>query len=58
MKSQLATQLRLNRALRVGRVPNVVVGVLNALESIGAQVYFMVVGTHALYAYETAAGDA
>ena len=56
LKSQLATQQRLNRALRVGRVPNVVVGVLNALESMGVQEHFMVVGTHALYAYETAAG--
>ncbi len=56
LKSQLATQQRLNRALRVGRVPNVVVGVLNALESMGVQENFMVVGTHALYAFETAAG--
>jgi hypothetical protein len=56
LKAQLATQQRLNRALRVGRVPNVVVGVINALESIGVQEHFMVVGTHALYAYDTAAG--
>lgn len=56
LKAQLSTQQRLNRALRVGRVPNVVVGVLNALESMGVQEHFMVVGTHALYAYETAAG--
>lgn len=56
LKVQLATQQRLNRALRVGRVPNVVVGVLNALENMGVQEHFMVVGTHALYAYETAAG--
>lgn len=56
LKSQLATQQRLNRALRVGRVPNVVVGVLNALEGMGVQDHFMVVGTHALYAFEAAAG--
>jgi hypothetical protein len=56
LKAQLATQQRLNRALRVGRVPNVVVSVINALENIGVQEHFMVVGTHALYAYETAAG--
>ena len=56
LKAQLATQQRLNRALRVGRVPNVVVGVINALDNIGVQDHFMVVGTHALYAYETAAG--
>ena len=56
LKAQLTTQQRLNRALRVGRVPNVVVGVINALDNIGVQDHFMVVGTHALYAYETAAG--
>jgi hypothetical protein len=33
LKAPLATQQRLNRAQRVGRVPNVVVGVINALES-------------------------
>ncbi|MDR7305289.1 GSU2403 family nucleotidyltransferase fold protein [Rhodoferax saidenbachensis] len=56
LKTQLATQQRLNRAMRVGRVPNVVVGVINALENIGLQEHFLVVGTHALYAYESAAG--
>lgn len=49
-------QRRLNRALRVGRVPNVVVGVLNALDAAGLSEHFMVVGTHALYAYESACG--
>lgn len=56
LKMQLATQERLNRALRVGRVPNVVVGIINALESIGVEEHFMVVGTHVLYAYESASG--
>ena len=56
LRAQLLTQQRLNRALRVGRVPNVVVGIINALEIIGVQEHFLVVGTHALYAYETAAG--
>ena len=46
----------MNRALRVGRVPNVVVKVLQALERAGFADHFMVVGTHALYAYESAAG--
>ncbi len=46
---------RLNKALKVGRVPNVVVNVLNALEAAGLGPHFMVVGTHALYAYATAA---
>jgi len=56
LKAQLATQQRLNRAHRVGRVPNIVVGVLNALAKAGVDVHFLVVGTHALYAFEAAAG--
>jgi len=56
LKAQLATQQRLNRAHRVGRVPNIVVGVLNVMEKAGVDTHFLVVGTHALYAYETAAG--
>lgn len=49
-------QRRLNRALRVGRVPAIVIGVLNALEAAGLSAHFMVVGTHSLYAYESACG--
>ena len=56
LKSQLVIQQRLNRAQRVGRVPNIVVSVLNALDSAGLQENFKVVGTHALYAFEIAAG--
>lgn len=56
LKAQLVVQQRLNRAHRVGRVPNIVVGVINALENAGVQEHFMVVGTHALYAFEMAAG--
>lgn len=47
---------KLNRVYRVGRTPAVVVRCLNALEKAGLSEQFMVVGTHALYAYETAAG--
>ena len=47
---------RLNKALKVGRVPNVVVSVLQAIEEAGLAQHFTVVGTHALYAYESAAG--
>lgn len=47
---------RVNRALRVGRTPNVVVDTLNALAQAGLQAHFLTVGTHALYAYETACG--
>lgn len=49
-------QRRLNRALRVGRVPPVVVDILNALDSAGLSEHFSVVGTHSLYAYESACG--
>ena len=47
---------RLNKALKAGRVPSKVVAVLQALEGAGLGEHFRVVGTHALYAYETAAG--
>ena len=47
---------RLNKALKAGRVPSKVVAVLQALEAAGLGEHFRVVGTHALYAYETAAG--
>ena len=49
-------QQRLNKALRVGRVPGIVVKTLNALESAGLHDHFMTIGTHALYAYESACG--
>lgn len=47
---------RLNKALKAGRVPSMVVLVLHAIENAGLGEHFTVVGTHALYAYETAAG--
>lgn len=56
LSEQLVLMQRMNRALRVGRVPNVVVSTLNALDKAGISAHFLVVGTHALYAYETAAG--
>ncbi len=56
LKTQLETQQRLNRAHRVGRVPNIVVNILNVLNKAGVATHFLVVGTHALYAFETAAG--
>lgn len=46
---------RMNKALKVGRVPNLVVSVLQELETNGLGEHFTVVGTHALYAYEAAA---
>lgn len=56
IKTEFERQRRLNKALRVGRVPNVVADVLNALDEAGLAEHFMVVGTHALYAYESACG--
>ena len=56
LTEQVVVMQRMNRALRVGRVPNVVVETLNALEKAGVAEHFLVVGTHALYAYESAAG--
>jgi hypothetical protein len=56
MKATLDQQQRLNRALRVGRTPAIVVRALRAIDEAGLSDQFIVVGTHALYAYETAAG--
>lgn len=56
LRETVQQHVRVNRALRVGRVPNVVAGTLNALASAGLQHHFLTVGTHALYAYETACG--
>lgn len=47
---------RLNRAQRAGRVPNIVVELLSRLDKERLSEHFTVVGTHALYAYEAAAG--
>lgn len=46
----------MNRALRVGRVDPLVVALLHRLASTQLSEHFRVVGTHALYAYEAAAG--
>lgn len=53
---ELERQQRLNRALQVGRAPNLLVNVLDRLFSCGISEHFTVVGTHALYAYESAVG--
>jgi len=56
MRDSLKEQYRLNRALRVGRTPSIVVDALAALAGAGQGEHFLVVGTHAIYAYETACG--
>lgn len=56
LKATVQRHQRLNRALYVGRVPVVVVDILNMLHDQGVAEHFTVVGTHAVYAYEAAAG--
>lgn len=56
LQAALVQQQRLNRALRVGRVDPLVIALLNRLASARLSEHFRVVGTHALYAYEAAAG--
>lgn len=56
LKAAAATAQRLNKAVKAGRVPALVVDLLNKLEDSGLAQHFTVVGTHALYAYEAAAG--
>lgn len=56
LRAALADAERLNKALKAGRVPSMVVAVLQTIENAGLGEHFTVVGTHALYAYETAAG--
>lgn len=56
LRGALKDAERLNKALKVGRLPSPVLAVLQAVEDAGLGQHFIVVGTHALYAYETAAG--
>ncbi len=56
IKAQLDEQARLNKALRLARVPRVVARILRKLDEAGLADSFTVLGTQALYAYEAAAG--
>lgn len=56
LRLRLEEQRKLNRVYRIGRTPKVVVRVIAALEAAGLADKFIVIGTHAMYAYETAAG--
>ncbi len=56
LRDELKSAERLNKALKIGRVPAMVITVLQAIEDAGLGQHFTVVGTHALYAYESAAG--
>lgn len=56
LRQALIQNQKLNRVLHVGRAPVIVVKILNQLVVAGLAEHFTVVGTHALYAFETAAG--
>jgi hypothetical protein len=56
LTAKLIEQRKLNRVYKVGRAPNVVVNILSTLEQAGLAGHFMTVGTHAMYAYESACG--
>lgn len=56
IQMQLDEQARLNKALRLARVPRVVARILRKLDEAGLADSFTVLGTQALYAYEAAAG--
>ena len=55
LKAAVTKHTRLNRALRVGRTPNIIIDILQSLNESGLADKFTVVGTNAIYAYETAA---
>ena len=56
LREVLTEAERLCKAVKAGRVPAPVVALLQTLEDAGLGQHFTVVGTHALYAYEAAAG--
>lgn len=56
LRGALTDAERMNKALKVGRTPSLVTALLQTLDDAGLGPHFTVVGTHALYAYETAAG--
>lgn len=56
LQAQLIEARRLNKAVKVGRAPAILIDLLEAFRRAGLAPYFTVVGTHALYAYEAAAG--
>lgn len=56
LSTELVRHQRMNRALFVGRAPEMLVAILQLLARVNIAEHFLVVGTHALFAYETAAG--
>lgn len=56
LSERMKSNIRLNRALLVGRVDNTIINILNSLYDAGLEDHLTVIGTNALYAYEAAAG--
>ena len=56
LTARFEEQRKLNRLYGVGRAPNVIIKVLNALQKAGIASQFLTVGTNAIYAYESACG--
>lgn len=56
LRETLERHQRMNRALHVGRAPGILIDILARLARSGLSDHFIVIGTHAIYAYETAAG--
>ena len=56
LRKALQLHQKLNRAHRVGRTPEIVAQILNQLHKSGISEHFLTVGTHALFAYESACG--
>lgn len=56
LRAALIEAERMNKALKAGRTPAMVVSILQSLQQARLDQHFVVVGTHALYAYEAAAG--
>ncbi|MBI1397186.1 MAG: hypothetical protein GC151_14535 [Betaproteobacteria bacterium] len=56
IRTQLDEQARLNRALRIARVPRVIGRILREIDAAGLSSAFTVLGTQAMYAYESEGG--
>ena len=56
LKTEMVKAAKLNRALGAGRAPSLMVKVLDLIAKEGFAQNFVVIGTHAMYAYEQAAG--
>lgn len=56
LSARFSEQQKLNRVFGVGRAPDIMVRLLTRLQETDLLKNFMVIGTNALYAYESAAG--